>query len=374
MKSLQHYINAIKTRGATYINKRRGWTTYRKIVVIESDDWGSIRMPDRETYEKSLKFGIRSDKCSFNKYDTLASINDFDALYNVLRRHTDKNGTHPVITANAVMANPDFEKIRESNFSEYNFELYTETLKKYPNRSFEMWQQGMDEKLFFPQLHGREHLNIERWMSALQRGSKEVLFAFQNNYFGISTTISNEANSSFMAALDYDNDIGKEIAMQGIDQSIDLFKDIFGYNSKSFIACNYVWDNNIENVLNKKGIKYLQGSFNQNTPAQGIKRNFIGKQNTSGQIYLTRNVTFEPSSDENKDWVSGALKEIDQSFKLKKPAIFSTHRVAFIGSIFEENRTKNLKMLDELLKQIIKRWPEVEFMHTADLGDIIYNS
>lgn len=27
-----------------------GWRTNRKIVVIESDDWGSIRMPSQEVY------------------------------------------------------------------------------------------------------------------------------------------------------------------------------------------------------------------------------------------------------------------------------------------------------------------------------------
>jgi len=27
-----------------------GWRTNRKIVVIESDDWGSVRMPSREVY------------------------------------------------------------------------------------------------------------------------------------------------------------------------------------------------------------------------------------------------------------------------------------------------------------------------------------
>ena len=27
-----------------------GWRTNRHIVVIESDDWGSIRMPSKEVY------------------------------------------------------------------------------------------------------------------------------------------------------------------------------------------------------------------------------------------------------------------------------------------------------------------------------------
>lgn len=39
-----------------------GWRTKRHIVVIESDDWGSVRMPSLEVYNQFLKEGIRVDK------------------------------------------------------------------------------------------------------------------------------------------------------------------------------------------------------------------------------------------------------------------------------------------------------------------------
>ena len=32
-----------------------GWRTKRHIVVIESDDWGSIRMPSKKVYDKLLR-------------------------------------------------------------------------------------------------------------------------------------------------------------------------------------------------------------------------------------------------------------------------------------------------------------------------------
>mgnify|MGYP000999890125 CR=1 FL=1 len=31
-----------------------GWRTNRKIVVIESDDWGSVRMRSREVYDRLI--------------------------------------------------------------------------------------------------------------------------------------------------------------------------------------------------------------------------------------------------------------------------------------------------------------------------------
>lgn len=367
-------IQSLITHTKIHINKRRGWRTDRKIIVIESDDWGSIRMPNKEVYDKSLKQGIRVDICPYNKYDTLASKNDLTALYDILLRHKDSNGKHPVITANTIMANPDFAKIKESNFNEYHFESFIKTLENYPNRSFKLWEQGLAQDIFYPQLHGREHINIHRWIQALQRGSKEMGFAFDNFYFGISKTISKENNPSFMAALDYDNESGKNTAVAAVDEAAKMFEKVFGFKSKTFIAPNYYWDENIEAVLRKNDIMFLQGGFAQNKPLALPEWHYLGERNNYNQTYLTRNVKFEPSSNKNKDWVNDALLEIQNAFKLNKPAIINSHRVNFIGSIFEENRTRNLRLLDKLLKEIIKIHPAVEFMNSAQLSEIIEHS
>lgn len=363
----------ITNRTMRFINERRGWKTDRKIVVIESDDWGSIRMPSREVYERMLASGLRVDKCGFCKNDSLASNEDFEHLYSVLTKHKDKNGNHPVITANAVVANPDFDKIKESNFTKYYFETFTETLKRYPNHSFKSWQDGMSEKLFFPQFHGREHLNISRWMSLLQNNSKEVHNAFDNKYFGISSTISNENNPSFMAALDMDSITLQKNINESLKEGLTLFQQIFGYNSKSFIAPNYVWNNEVEDILSKNGVDFLQGGGVQHVPLIGNKYNYTGKVNKNNQFYLTRNVVFEPSSLVKKDWISSVMKEMATAFNLKKPAIICSHRVTFIGGIFEKNRTNNLMLLDSLLSKIIKKWPDVEFMTSVELGNLIKN-
>src|SRR5690554_2833250 len=109
MKSIKHYVDAVQNRTMSYVNQRRGWTTDRKIIVIESDDWGSIRMPSREAYEKLLSYGIRVDKCGFCKNDSLATEEDLNLLFNLLLSHKDSNNNPLVITANTLVANPDFE-------------------------------------------------------------------------------------------------------------------------------------------------------------------------------------------------------------------------------------------------------------------------
>jgi hypothetical protein len=71
--------------------------------------------------------------------------------------------------------------------------------------------------------------------------------------------------------------------------------------------------------------------------------------------------------------VSDCLERIDIAFKCKKPAIIGSHRLNFIGFIDENNRTKNLKQFRILLKEIVKRWPSIEFVSTDELDSLFKN-
>ena len=103
----------------SYLQNLPGIKTNRKIVVIESDDWGSIRMPSRKVYDQLFKKGYKVDLDPYMKYDCMANSNDLEALFEVLSSVQDKNGRNAIITANTIMANPDFEKImpKETNIS-----------------------------------------------------------------------------------------------------------------------------------------------------------------------------------------------------------------------------------------------------------------
>src|SRR5690606_13830027 len=148
-----------------------------RIIVIESDDWGSIRMPSNEVYEEFVRSGLQMSGTDYNRIDTLESNDDLILLYDILSSHRDRNGSHPLITANIVVGNPDFEKIQTSDFSEYFYEAVTETLSRYPHRDLveNLWREGEERKLFHPQLHGREHVNVVRWMNALRQRSPGIM-------------------------------------------------------------------------------------------------------------------------------------------------------------------------------------------------------
>ena len=351
-----------------------GWHTRHKIIVIESDDWGSIRMSSKRIFELLKHKGIHVDRCPYCSFDTLASETDLTELYQVLKSVKDKNGNPAVITANTIVANPDFDKIKSDNYLNYYFEHFTKTLKKYKGceQSFALWEQGIAEKVFVPQFHGREHLNISKWLGELQAGNEVILLGFENDLCCLSGLTSDKLNGEYANAFASSDPIIINTYSKIIMDGTRIFNETFHYDSKSFIAPNYSWGDKIERITSVNGIKYLQGNFAQFNPeTRKAKYNYTGKQNKYGQYYLVRNCLFEPSLDQTKDWVSSCLRDIHASFLMNKPAIISSHRLNFVGGIVEANRSRNLKLLSTLLKSIVKNWPDIEFMTSDQLGDIL---
>jgi hypothetical protein len=371
-------VTEVKKMLSGHLRNVRGWRSRRRMVVFESDDWGSVRMPDRATYDLLLTKGVRVDNCPFNSYDSLAREDDLTALFETLRRHRDVNGHYPVVTANCVVANPDFEKIRSCHYQAYHYELFTETLKRYPQcgRSFDLWEQGIQDHIFYPQFHGREHLNVARWMAALQMQLPETLLGFDLNLFGLSKMITSETRASYLEALAVENAAEQRATNAILADGLVLFQGLFGYVSQSFIAPNYVWSSLNEKVLLTHGIKYIQGQRRQILAkgSAGVRRtvgHYTGQRNASGQIYLVRNCYFEPSLNPKMDSTAACLSQIKTAFQWGKPAIIAVHRVNFIGAIDEANRTRNLFQFNKLLASILKTWPGVEFVTSDALGAII---
>ena len=205
-----------------------GWSTNRKIVVIESDDWGSIRMPSRNVYDYLLKQGYRVNERFYERYDSLESNDDLEVLFDVLSSVRDKNNQPAVITANSVVANPDFNKIQKSNFQEYHYELFYETLNKYNSHSkaFDLWKEGLSKGLFMPQFHGREHLNVPRWMNALQTEDRDIRFVFDLGMAGIFPKENPGEGNQYMVAYAIDSEKESIYHQQSVTEGLDLFEQI----------------------------------------------------------------------------------------------------------------------------------------------------
>ena len=358
-----------------------GWRTNRKIVVFESDDWGSIRMPSLQAFRILNEAGINltgRDAKRYNLNDTLATSTDLEMLFEVLSASRDHLGKHAVFTPVTIVANPDFQKIKEAGFQHYFYEPFTETLKRYPGceKSFDLWKEGIREKIFVPQMHGREHLNVAAWMKTLQNGDKQTRIAFDQGMWGFVPDQNHLSGIYFQAAFLPDDPTEIEQHKKIIEEGLALFERLFGYRAEYFVPPNGPFNNTLNKILVENRIKYRSASKIQNEPlGNGRKRkvlHWLGQKDESGLIYITRNCFFEPSQP-GKDWVDSCLNDIKIAFRWNKPAIISSHRVNYIGTLNPSNRDRGLRQLTRLLKEIIKNWPDAEFMTTPQLGAMMLN-
>jgi len=353
-----------------------GWHTNKKIVVIESDDWGSIRMPSKAVFDSIPIKYKKNYNSPYYFYDTIASPKDLEMMFETLSSVKDKNGREAVLTANCIMVNPDFEKIRKNNFSEYSYEYFTKTLDNYHGKeTFKLWNQGISGGFFKPQLHGREHVDVVAWMEKLKNKDEMYLDAFHRRIFSVNHDLKG-SKKNLTTSLDSNSLEESLLKARFVKEAADIFKNIFGFYSTTFIAPSFTWNSDIERALSTKGVKFLQGIHVQKVPTSmervyKYKKNYLGKTNNFNQHYIIRNVIFEPSIDSSKYGIDSALSRVKRLFMFKKPAIISTHRLNFVGSLDQKNRDNNLKLFRKLLFEIMKKWPDVEFMSTNQLGEMI---
>lgn len=352
-----------------------GKSLSRNIIVFESDDWGTIRMPSRGVYQKLTDAGVALHKNPYNRYDSLETPEDLESLFEVLRKFRDAHGNHPVITANFIVGNPDFDKIADTNFEKYTYNRFTETYKQQTatENSFDSVKQGISENLIKPQFHGREHVNVNQWLALLRSNHSEVLKAFNERVFCLDVTDRTVLRSNLMAAFDYNSPEEKKFVTESIADGLNLFEETFGFKSKSMIAPCNVWGDDAENVAAMNGVKYIQGLRGRLIPQAGAsdyKKAFPvpGSQNAQGQYYSVRNAYFEPATIANYDWVGNTMSKIAAAFFWGKPAVISTHRLNYIGSLDEANRKNTLRLFSELLSKIVAKWPEAEFISSDQLG------
>lgn len=351
----------------------------KKYVVFESDDWGSERIPSAEGLKYLISSGIDVYRNPFNHLDSLETEDDLAALFETLRKFRDGQGHHPVITANSVIANPDFGRIKASGFHDYYYESSIQTYrnKKECENSFVLIKEGISDGIYLPQFHGREHLNVNQWLTSLQSGNKVLLKAFSASIYGIDLDSDLTKRDNFMAAFDSNSERERIEHEQIIKEGLSLFTETFKYRPASFIAPCYVWHPSLEIILKEGGIEFIQGLPVQYAPIQNSRYKKIyhyqGEQNKMQQVYFIRNCFFEPALNPGYNWIKDCLRRLEIIFFWNKPAIIGTHRINFIGSLNEKNREQNLRELSLLLKLILQTWPDVEFTTTDKLGELYLN-
>jgi hypothetical protein len=368
--------NFVRNLRKSYANYR-GWTTPRKLVLFESDDWGSIRIRDKNAYLALVKMGVDLSVSRYTMYDKLEQPEDLEDLFSTLTKFKDKNGNHPVFSANFLVANPDFEKIKENNFSGYEFIDLRQSYQKYNGseaKTFKLIEQGITNKIFVPQFHGKEHLHPLRWMKCLAISKKE-LKAFELDCIpGIPFSKEYTEYLPYMSAFDYSDFAERDLAHASARIGLQLFEDLFGYKSISFMPSQSVMGDDLFETLRSNGVDLSKAGaripptmINQH---KKVKHDYWGYSNKHDIYFSRANANFEPNKDQ-RDWIQACLQDVALAFKYGKPAVISTHRVNYIGGMEEKNRMNSLTLLTQLIKAILKNYKDVEFIDSTTLVDIM---
>lgn len=357
-----------------------GWKTNRKIVVFSVDDYGNVRLNSAQARQNMDLTGMKIYS-RFDALDTLETTQDLEQLYEVLSSVKDKNGKPAVFTPFALPCNIDFEKIEADDFQNFYYETLPNTYKKLAIQqpeaytgTWELWKMGMAKGLLKPQFHGREHLNLTVFNEKLKKRDPELLTALKNKSY---TSISDDEypTMSSMAALDFwdvkENEMMKPVLIEGLH----LFEQVYGYKSNYFTPPVFNIHHSLFQTLKDNGIEYLDlALLRQEHQGQNVYKksfNYIGKKTKEGLTIMVRNVVFEPTEDRGIDWVAHTMKQIETAFRWQKPAIISSHRVNFCGHIDPINREKGLESLRRLLHEIVKKWPDVEFMAADEMAQVL---
>lgn len=348
-----------------------GWSSKRKIVVIESDDWGSIRIADKKVWDTlSAKYSaIKSHK--FLKYDGIEKKEDLEYLFETLSKYKDCNNNSPVVTALTLTSNPDFNKIAETNI--YHSESIKDTYENNGEKHlFDFWlNEGVRNNLLYPQFHGKEHLFPERYIQrALDVNDIEYDGFKLKSILGIENTTRQK---NFLAAFEFQNEADKKNIEDRTKEGLMEFKSLFGVNSKSFCPSQAVYGDHIFGVLKEMGVLAIQAGqqlMPKNMGLSKINHNW-GDRTLNGLVFWRRNCTFETYKSDTFDHVDECLKQIAIAFRWGKPAVINSHRINFTSRLRTDLRDRTLKDLDQMLKAIIKKWPDVEFVNSSQLAEIM---
>jgi hypothetical protein len=366
---------SLRARLSSVLCNLKSWRTNRKLIVFESDDWGSIRSPEPVACRALEEAGINLSASAYNRVDCLESGHDLNGLLDVLASSRGSNGKPAVFTTYNVMGNPDFKKIRDCDYAEYHFETSFDSYIRYHGEDLRpVWRSAIDDRLLCPQFHAREHLNVPLWLDDLRSGHPETQLCFEHGFFGNQR--SNKPPRFYMAA--YWARSLEHLAQikLGIDAGLVCFQSSFGYAPTNFVACDYVLPKPIEAYVSSKNIQGIQTQRGYRAPCPtNLQEQFVyrhtGFVNEWGSVFTVRNGSFEPGLAVHRDPVGHSMAEIQTAFRMRCPAVISTHRANYVSGIEPQNGGSSLLQLRELLQRIRKKWPTAEFLTSAELLELI---
>lgn len=354
----------------------RGWSTPKKLLVLNVDDYGNVRLASRQARD-TLAARIDGFGGYMDRVDALETRADLEALFEVLTAVRDGRERPAVMTAYALCANPDFARIRSER--KYTCEPLPATFARceaeQPDAyegAWELWREGVERGIFQPQFHGREHVNAGLIEAKLARGDADLEANLEVESMAGLRGLPEMPGVGFTHA--FGGDDPKQLAGQQhiLRDGLERFERVFGFRSLTFTPPAQRLHPGLFGVLRPAGLLTLDRPFVEYAHRGLGKRiprlNFPTPPRPTRPGTIVRTVSFEPGQRLYSDPVGHALAQIDLAFRSNKPAVVSSHRANFAGHIEPDNRREGLRALKDLLERVVAIWPDVRFMSADQLA------
>ncbi len=365
----------------------RNWVSPAHIVVLESDDWGLEGNPTAAAatrLDEALRALLPSSTGRGLNWFCYCreTPQDLRELYAVIGSHRERRGRHPVFTANVVLSRPDWHAMEARGFTRPAYVRYDRSPDAGDARLVRVWREGVTDGVFAPQIHGLSHVNLALRLHDARRG-EDPLFQLAS---GLRSQVSGPAvyqgrmgwyNKPYLD-LSSGGELPAEEIQSLVTEAAEAFEGIFGRTSQSTIAPAYGWGENTERAWRTAGIRYIQGGNRQVLSSdrweedRRLANHPLGALSTSGQVYLVRNCDFEPYlGAEIRSAVQACLTQVARAFDLGLPATISTHSVNYVAGLRPTWAAQCRAGLDDLLSSIERQWPDVLYLTSPELGEVI---
>jgi len=325
---------------------RRSWRepVFRyPVVILESDDWGAGPLDQTKALTR---------------------------LREILARFKDGTGRAPVATLGVILATADTRRIRNAGGIEYFSASLSEPVYA-PLR--EVISEGVRQGVFALHLHGMEHYWPPTLMQAAVNNAS-VREWLQSDGIPITESLPSPLQARWTdASMLPSRALESEVLLAAITEETSLFLTCFNVRPRVAVATTFVWTEEVEaawaaagiDVIITPGVRYTCRDAT-GKPGGEDKRMVNGELSNSGQVYLLRDVYFEPELGHTPERLVNDTKE---HARLGRPCLVEMHRFNFIGTA--EKCDRSLCVLEAALEQLQHTLPKIRFMTSLELADAI---
>lgn len=340
-----------------------GFRFSRPLVLLQSDDWGRVGVRDQEGYERLRAEGIHLGGNPYDFY-SLETAEDVFALRGLLLRHHDSTARSACMVMNFVLGNVDFPKVVSGEFRELRLKPLHQGLPGDWQRQrpglFQAYRDGVVDGVFYPALHGLTHFCLpavgRELLDPGERGDLlRSLWRAETPYIywrmpWVGYEYFDSAESRFLAP---------EVQEELVRSAAAGFREFFGIGPLSACAPGYRANPQTCRAWAESGVRVAQN---------GSGKRVQPHMDSFEVLNLYRTVDFEPAYRNSP--IEEYLRAVDHALARGLPAIISVHSINFHSSL-KDFRGPTLKALDQLLTALERKYPNLLYVHDADLYEIV---